>query len=544
MATMLPPKPVPGTPESEFRVYEGLRQLDDDWTVLHSVTWQSVRDGRQGDGEADFVLLHPQFGIVILEVKGGELEVRDGCWYSSDRAGRIHEIKNPFDQAKSSKYALLRYLQAVRPRLSVPKISHAVVFPRATVTDNIGLYGPRAIILDRADLADVPAAVNRIVNHWEQKARLSHDDLLRIRDLLAPTVQIRLRLKDRVSEARDAIIELTNRQIDAFAQLRLMRRLLVLGPAGSGKTILAMERARQLAEEGYSVLFLCFNKLLAEYLSSQMSDIAGVRTTTFHSLCMHEIRNAKLTIPTELDDAWWMNNAPTLLEEAWTRNGRDVGAIVVDEGQDFSPEWLMTAMMLLKDLHDGPFFVFADSNQEVYAGRWSMPEDMPRVPLDVNCRNTAQIANRVSVFLDGRCDTLGVEGPEPVFIPWSGAGSVTGIVQEVVQGLIEDEGMERDEIAVLADQRHIVDRLHEMLAGDAVFTAWGGHGVVAETVHRFKGLEADVIVLVLSGDWSDRSQQIEALAYVGMSRARTALYVIGTEDARRTLGWDTTMTID
>ncbi|MBF3745682.1 NERD domain-containing protein [Burkholderia pseudomallei] len=105
MSKLLPTNPPSRTPRSEMKVREALARVDD-IVVLHSVAWQGVRRGKQADGEADFIVLVPMKGIAILEVKGGTIEVASGRWYSTDREGIQHGIKNPFEQAKDSKYAL------------------------------------------------------------------------------------------------------------------------------------------------------------------------------------------------------------------------------------------------------------------------------------------------------------------------------------------------------------------------------------------------------------------------------------------------------
>ena len=103
--------PVEGTsPRSELIVNSALQNLDDGWHIFHSVWWQGMRGNRMADGEADFVLLHKDHGIVVVEVKGGGVELDNGRWYSTDRFGERHPVKNPFEQGAASKSKLHRWL--------------------------------------------------------------------------------------------------------------------------------------------------------------------------------------------------------------------------------------------------------------------------------------------------------------------------------------------------------------------------------------------------------------------------------------------------
>ena len=263
MATLFPTIPPPGTPYSEMLVREALERLDDKWKVFHSVAWQSIRKGRQGDGEADFILLHPRHGLIIIEVKGGEeIHIEDGQWFSrNSETGRLERIKNPFLQATDSKYALLNYLREVSiPTHEVP-VTHGVCFPGTNIVNSIGTYGPLEIVWTKDDLYEPLAMVQRLVRHWNQKANISPGVVKKLHQLLAPTIMVRRRLKDDVSDVGQALIELTSQQIKAFQLLRKVRRALILGGAGTGKTLLAVNRAKIFAEEGLKVLLVCYNQL-------------------------------------------------------------------------------------------------------------------------------------------------------------------------------------------------------------------------------------------------------------------------------------------
>jgi hypothetical protein len=104
------------------------------WSVVHSVAWQSTRNGRQGDGEADFVAVHPEHGLLVIEVKGGGVTVDNGRWFSTDQRGcAFHPIKNPFEQAVGSKHALVRFVSEVAPSSGWVQAGHAVAFPGLAV---------------------------------------------------------------------------------------------------------------------------------------------------------------------------------------------------------------------------------------------------------------------------------------------------------------------------------------------------------------------------------------------------------------------------
>ena len=103
---------------AEIKLYEVFKNsLDDKWTVFYNVAWLGKALGDEPeDGEADFIIAHPDKGILIIEVKGGGIKYDGNCkkWYSIDKNQVEHQIKNPFDQAKKSKYALLNKIKSFR----------------------------------------------------------------------------------------------------------------------------------------------------------------------------------------------------------------------------------------------------------------------------------------------------------------------------------------------------------------------------------------------------------------------------------------------
>ena len=519
--------------KSERLVAAALRKLPDDWTVFHHVTWQSVRGGRQGDGEADFILLHPKAGAIVVEVKGGGIDITNGRWRSTDRYGQVHEIKNPFEQALASKHALLSWLGdlGLNGRLSV---GHAVALPNVDSAPLLGPIGTPQVTWTRRDLDGIHDAIRRTLTHWSLKASLSDEDIKKLTNLLAPTISIRRKLASASAEAETQLLKLTAEQVEAFAGLRAARGGLILGGAGTGKTILAIARSQLLSQNGFQTLLVCYNELLGQSLDAQFVGQSSPSVGTFHSICFRQAARAKLPIPQSPPPTWWENDAPNLLIEACANNNTQFDAIVVDEGQDFSPAWLDALRCLTSTRLDAPFYVFADPRQDLWSRDWSRNSDWQFVyELKQNLRNTQPIAERVAAAIGIDPFSRGVAGPAPLWRSVDNPKRTEHHVIAMVERLI-DEGFGPQNLTVLCSSHNLVAKLREQTIGPFSFGKWGSKGIPVETIARFKGLESEAVILAIE---DERSGQDQALAYVGLSRARSLLAVVGSPQQRSLLNW-------
>jgi superfamily I DNA/RNA helicase len=372
--------------------------------------------------------------------------------------------------------------------------------------------------------------VERLVRHWTQwnSSDLSGPQTDRITGLLAPTTALRRRLRTEVAAAEAELIQLTRQQIGALRALRSVRRCVVRGGAGTGKTLLAIEKAHQMAREGGRVLLTCFNGPLADQVAAECSDAPGVSVSTFHALALSRARAARLSIPSNPSPHWWECDAPNLIARSLEVAPSSFDALVVDEAQDFCDAWITALQLLLAEPDASPVFMFLDSHQQLYSRSLTLPEWFV-YELDKNCRNTLPIARRVASVFDDPAPDEGATGRNPVFVELSDPAEAPSLVQEVVDRLVSEEGLRPSQVVVLAEDRATVDALHELVVADSCFVPLGGKGVVAETVHRFKGLEAEVVVLVIP---TSSAPSRDALLYVGMSRARSMLVVLGPKSVR------------
>ncbi|WP_293681286.1 NERD domain-containing protein, partial [Thiolapillus sp.] len=87
-----------------------LEQLPNHVIVYHSYPWlRPDRNDRSKkttlkEGEADFLILWPELGLLVLEVKGGEIRYdSDGRrWYRRLPNGKERDIRDPFEQANKN----------------------------------------------------------------------------------------------------------------------------------------------------------------------------------------------------------------------------------------------------------------------------------------------------------------------------------------------------------------------------------------------------------------------------------------------------------
>ncbi|MBA2569958.1 MAG: NERD domain-containing protein/DEAD/DEAH box helicase, partial [Chloroflexi bacterium] len=409
------------TQTAEQLVIERVREaMPPDYRVYPNVHWvsRSRVGGPARDGETDLVIAHAERGLLIVEVKGGIIR-RDerGRWYS----GSNELTQPPFEQARTSKYAILGKLREDPDWSSMdPRAGHAVAFPDvdlATLPRGARVLGPDAptdLVLDGTDL-ETPqttrASVERAYDHWLGDGAGAGvplgDHGLRVLDrLFEPQVELRPLLRRQISQESDELVALTKAQFDVLDHLRGVRRASIGGPAGSGKTMLAVEKARRLVGEGFRVLLLCFNQPLARYLSGQLEPqlVTGrLEVYTFHELSLRMGREAGVLPyePPVKDQTWWDRTLPKALDDAAQTIGGRYHAIIVDEGQDFERAWLETLPFLLVEPWEDVFYVFHDPSQALYRPDVTDTLQLESSFIPDNCRNPGSVHDLANRFYTG-----------------------------------------------------------------------------------------------------------------------------------------------
>ena len=541
--------------KAEAKVYRSLRDnLPNDYVVFFQVGWILRREEeRATDGETDFLVSHPDYGYLCIEVKGGGIgfDATTGHWFSIDRNQQKHTIKNPMDQAMKAKYSIRSKLneQQISRELSLGNVlrGHAVFFPDVGDINVLNRPDMPPVLIGSAyTLQDPRRWIDAAFNYWGENttnySSIGRRGVEVIRKVFARSFTVMPLLSSRLAEQEVRRLSLTKDQIRVLDFLRSHRRIAVSGGAGTGKTVLALEKARRLASEGFKTLLTCYNRQLADHLATQCSELDNLEVMSFHQLCSRHvdevkrktgrdlIYEAKVTYPGKNLYDVHFPNALTYSLETQTDF---YDAIVCDEGQDFREEYWVPLELLLSDYARSPLYIFYDDNQNIYARVGTFPIQDEPFTLTTNCRNTIPIHNIAYNHYKGvTVEPPDNDGENVQFVCVKGLKAQAIKINAKIVDLIARQDVSPGNITVLiGDAIHKADYYAALrkfpLPKPAVLLEESSpheNSVLIDTVQRFKGLESTVVILWgLDGLYLNASDE---LIYVGMSRAKSILIVV------------------
>lgn len=530
MAIMIPAKPLEVPEHShEDEMFDALEKLSDDYYVFHSFRIITNDGNIIHESETDFVIFNRYKGLMCIEAKAGAVKCQNDTWFYQSGIEMKHG--GPFKQADLNKWKLSKYFEKVglSSLLSKCKLTHAVWFPSISTISinqiNMPVDGDRNIVLSLEDLADPSRTIEKIFDldfRGQPQTSLTETEANKIIDsILCPSFDL-LPLKSvELDHKRNVYGRMLKEQSNILNFLEEQPFAAISGVAGTGKTLIAVEKARRHADNGDKVLFLCFNKYLCEYLKKNYNyeNVSYYTIDGFAcSICHSEYADFD-----ELD--------MRLLELSYG-NDFPYKHVIVDEGQDFGQDRIEEANVLdtLEDIVldenvNGSYYVFYDKNQLIQG--YNVPKSIEdadcKLTLYKNCRNTENIAitsmrplknakkpKMFSGCITGESPKIFISGEDEKQIDFIN-NAIKDLLNQKIQDIViltcstEDKSIMRDKVS---------NGTYSVNGKNFKFT----------TCRKFKGLEADAIILVdvskdnLIGDNT-------LIFYVGASRARFNLYI-------------------
>jgi hypothetical protein len=347
----------------------------------------------------------------------------------------------------------------------------------------------------------------------------------------------------KVEDQEERLRRLTVEQQRLLDFLGNHNKAAIRGVAGSGKTILALAKAQETARRGMCTLFLCYNRPLKDWLLQAIPETFGDGLTidTYHGLVEDLCRKAEVAFrpPAKKGNAdFWRDAAPELLMQAGERLGPETkfDAVIVDEGQDFHDLWWTSLESVFRNPGaKGCYYVFFDPNQNLYVESPAIPGELgPAFELPVNCRNTVRIAEHCAQLVNqsNKVRDGAPIGDAPEFVRAANIRDAFQLAGKRVREwcMPNAGGLKRHQVAVLApgntERDWPADFQTIPLTRD--MDVWrNGKGVLIASWARFKGLEADAIVIVETLVHDNDKER--ANRYVARSRAKHLLYIIQVE---------------
>ena len=548
MAQLIPDFIHKDAPPGEKQIFATLRnsKRGADWVVLHSLNLP--RHLRQNVGEIDFLILVPGKGILVLEVKSHQkVRRQNGLWYLGDENP---SARGPFEQASSAMHSLKNDLGGQLTG-GVP-FTYAVAFTSLRFNEPATEWEPWQVLDNRtvgsADLHDAIENIletNRqkllqmLMNPEQQKSvAWFHPDrvspsIARIQEIvkhIRGNFEIHIQPQDLNRDLQAEYKVFLEEQFDALDQMSANQRTLFEGPAGTGKTLLAVEAARRAINDDTPTLLLCFNRMLAKFLLYEVRDsksfIGSIDKFVFKSLDTTSLRRA--------DSAEYFRRAAAQLRNSGIAENK-YGSIIIDEIQDICSIGAVELVSeIVRQNPTASVRFFGDfENQNIQVGdaaeRDALLDQVPGLViarLSRNCRNRPGVGEVVHHMTGLRDLYKGYRLPdspdnfdlEATAYP-VGTGTLEKVIEKVFKRFVPGS------IAVLSGSETIpvetFGRFGSFFTDDT--DKWrpnGGLGI-STTIRKFKGLDAQVVLLAHLPDDLDT-----AMLYTGISRAIEKVVVL------------------
>ena len=524
------------------------------WHIYRNVEWEWRKGGSKNNpkrhGEIDFLLVHKDFGIVMIEVKGGRgitYNAKENRWLVWKNNKQI-QIEGPYEQIQRNYQNLRDKIQFEASNLELknfrPRINSFVVWTNVNSSESkFGFMGYDENTFYKDDLAD-PIEVEKRIKKQFVKKDTSDEILIRLFNRVLSSKVKGFSLLSYNGKISEKVEKLSNDIFQAYYDITNpnYKKIKIQGMPGTGKTFLATKLAEHEAEQGKKVLLMCYNLLLGEKLKSLLSDYLNISVFTFEDFLNEleisyddyvdknfETKLRDLDKPEEIN--YIKNQLDNLIVEADSHFKFDT--LIIDEAQDISEKY-WDFFSELVEAKQAKWVICYDKNQTITNKDWSTPLylDTPQLILNTVIRSTKEIAQQYSKVYKDELEHYGESGLNPS-ISILESGSWQEANQELVKILEkikkENEALMSSTTVLVPHSKDIVNLKSSLLEECTV-----------ESISRFKGLESDTVIVVfpsLKGIEKNYINSNLALAYVGLSRAKSSLFLICNREVQELCNW-------
>ena len=550
MANMIPRVISDENPsDGEKHLFHKLQQDEgaSSWHILHSLN--IAHHKTQVMGEIDFLIFIPKVCIFAIEVKAHRfVKYSDGKWFLGKSS--VGSTKGPFKQINDSIFSLVEYLKTKNDNLSKIPIFPLVLFTHTELVNEsiewhvcefcgareYRKYPISSILLRRAKFFKNRLKENQHPElHGVFSNRPSDTDVSSLIKVLRPEIEPIGNILPKSIQIKSELETFTNEQFLALDAMADNRRVVFKGPAGVGKTTLAIEAANRATKNGFKVLFLCKNRLLAQELKHKFTDF---HVCTITELLESQVSDSFKNAESRATDDYWGVHLPIECYERICDNewlNCPFNYLVVDEAQDIlaNENWLDCIELFFDGgFSSGHWNIFGDFDfQDLYSlfNKSRVLENFgtrvlgfPTFKLSTNCRNLKPVSSlnfSLSSLEVPYSKYLRVNNPIPEsrYYFYNSTSEMLKQLQDQVAFILK-QGFTRADIVVLSKlaESKSTCYLHSSSLEFKPFS-FQKDDVQFTSIHKFKGLEAPIIILV---DFDEiQSEAAKKMLYTGASRA-------------------------
>lgn len=395
--------------------------LEDDY-----LCWYEMPVGKR-QRYADFIIMHPSRGLLMLEVKDWKLDtIRsiDKVSTTLITSSGQKTVSNPLEQVRQCTYQLINRLQKDRQLVhSSGRYQGNLIFPYgygvvlSSITRNqfestdLGEVLPEHQTICKDEMTesvDPEAFQERLWNMFNVQfsTPLTLPQIERIRWHLFPEIRINDSgpqggLFPEESEEIDDqgvdlllpdIVKVMDVQQEILARSLGEGHRVIHGVAGSGKTLILGYRCLYLAKLlRRPILVLCYNITLAARLRELIADRGigdKVNVYHFHDWCGEQLRTYYVDRPESGDDYFdRLVDAVIAAVDKRVIPRAQYGAVMIDEGHDFEQEWLKLVVGMV-DPESSSVLLLYDDAQSIYSKKSQLDFSLSSVGIQARGRTT------------------------------------------------------------------------------------------------------------------------------------------------------------